>query len=306
MADCNSLLIQVVREIEPTKSQKNRASISHNNLRGLLSDGRFGNRLIDTYLSGSYERSTAIAPLEDVDIIFLIDPSHWKAPFLSSRPSPEHLIASFAGAVKNRYPDSRVIRQRRSVCLSLNHISLDIVPAIPVDPSGTIIEIPDRNQDAWIRSSPKAHSEYATRVNQMNNGALKPIVKLLKFWNSQLPSTANLKSFAVETLATRLFERYRADSIQHGLLLFYDFVAFLGGNKPLTHNQNDYCGVSFGYSPTLYDGARISNLLANADSVRIGRFVSNAVIARSRMIESYQVVRAETAWNRVATAIKYY
>lgn len=304
MADCNAYLVQAAREIEPSQSQKSSASRSHSHLRGMLSDGRFGSRLVDTYLSGSYQRNTAIAPLEDVDIIFLIDPSKWKTTVFSTRPSPEHLISSFANVIRYRYPDSTIIRQRRSVCLSLNHISLDIVPAVSLDSSGTIIEIPDRNQDTWIRSSPKTHADYATRVNQRNNGRLKPIAKLLKFWNSQLPSTARLKSFAIETMATKLLEKYSANSIQHGLLLYYDFVAHLGG-QPTHFTWNDRCGVSLGYSPTLHDGAGISNLLANTDRERIARFVANATISRNRMIQANEAARPETAWNRSAEAIKF-
>lgn len=304
MADCNSFLLQAARRIEPTKAQKDRAVISHNHLRGLMSDGRFGGRIVGTYLSGSYERSTAIAPLDDVDIIFLIDPSKWKTSFLSSRPSPEALISSFAGAVKTRYPSSKVVRQRRSVCLELNHLSLDLVPAISMDSTGTYIEIPDRNLDTWIRSSPKTHSDYSTRVNQANAGHLKPIIKLLKHWNTQIPSTANLKSFAIETLATRILDKHRTDSIQKGLLYFFDFVAFLGGE--VSHFRwNDRCGVSFGLYPSMHDGALISNLLANADATRIKRFVSNSVTSRNRMLEGYEAVRPDTAWNKSSQAIKY-
>ena len=59
----------------------------------------------------------------------------------------------------------------------------------------------------------------------MHGGRFKPEVKLLKYWNHQLPETARLKSFAIETLAATLFRNVNLPSLQEGLRLFFDFLA---------------------------------------------------------------------------------
>lgn len=111
--------------IEPTRAQKDGARRSHNHLRDLLDTGQMATRIIGSYLSGSYARDTAIRPLDDVDIIFEIDPSGWHTGFFSSVPPPERVLESFATAIRRRYPLSSVYGQRRSVRLQLNHLDVD-------------------------------------------------------------------------------------------------------------------------------------------------------------------------------------
>ena len=76
------LLRQAMTEIEPTPSQKDGARRSHNHLRDLLDTGQMAARILNSYLSGSYARDTAVRPLDDVDVIFEIDQSAWNKRWL--------------------------------------------------------------------------------------------------------------------------------------------------------------------------------------------------------------------------------
>jgi Second Messenger Oligonucleotide or Dinucleotide Synthetase domain len=190
----------LVSRIEPTQPQKAGAVRSHNYLRELLQTGQFGSRILDTYLTGSYARDTAIAPLDDVDMVVVFDPTEWQSGFLFGKPAPEKILQSFASAIRYRYPESSLRTQRRSICLSLNHLDIDVVPATNVAGEGHRIEIPDGDSGEWIISAPKVHTAIATEVNLRHRGLFKPLVKLLKSWNSELPQTARLKSFALRPL----------------------------------------------------------------------------------------------------------
>lgn len=77
-------------KVEPTATQKKAASASHKYLRDLMDTGGIGNRILRSFLSGSYVRGTAVNPLGDVDIIFLIDESKWATGFFSTRPEPSY------------------------------------------------------------------------------------------------------------------------------------------------------------------------------------------------------------------------
>src|SRR5205823_1837797 len=132
--------------------------------------------------------------------------------------------------------------QRRSVRLQLNHLDIDVVPAI--DESGDLIKIPDRKDGEWITSAPKRHSSIATAVNQSRGGKFKPVVKLLKYWNSRLPSTANLKSFTIETIATHLFKGEEFGTLDEGLFLFFDFLVYCKGEET-SHDWDDKYGMRF-------------------------------------------------------------
>jgi len=304
MASCEIQLLDLVKSIEPTQTQKDGAKRSHNYLRDILCTGQMTSRITDHYLSGSYSRDTAIYPLDDVDVIFVIDPNKWKSGlFFLYKPSPETVLTSFANAIRYRYPESSIYNQRRSVCLSLYHLDIDVVPAIK---DGDYIWIPDREVDEWIKSSPNKHSENATTINRIQNGKFKPLVKLLKFWNSNLPSTAQLKSFAIETICVRLFGAVKFNSLEEGLLYFFDFVAYLSEYETVI-SWKDSCGISFSgfYGCKVPDAAGTdSNTTSGVDQVRQKRFIENAVRSRDRMVEASNAISIETACKRAGEALK--
>lgn len=207
------------QSIEPTPSQIERAKRSQIFLRKQLDSGGIGTRIVDDYLTGSYRRKTAIAPLKDVDIIFLIDPRGWPDAFLglSDRPKPSDVLHSFATALRYRYPKTSAFTQRRSIRLELQHLMVDCVPAIPILGSD-FIWVGDRTEDSWTKSSPKRHHHAVTEANGHNEGLVVPLVKVAKYWNRELPATARLRSFAVETMAVTLFQREPMSCLSEGLL----------------------------------------------------------------------------------------
>lgn len=314
MADCEKQLWELVRTIEPTRTQKFGAARSHKYLRDILCTGQMAARISKSYLSGSYKRGTAIYPLDDVDIIFVIDPSQWRRPFSLARtilfgsstyPPPASVLESFANAIRYRYRDSSVHRQRRSVCLRLYHLDIDVVPAIQDGKDPKRIRIPDRGATEWIVSSPLEHSENATRANKFQDGKFKPLVKLLKHWNGHLPSTATFRSFAIETMAVRIFQTLKFDTLQEGLRAFFDFVAYASNHRAVLRWKGSY-GMSLNwFKCSIPDAAGTGgNIVGGVDGERRKRFVEHAIRSRDKMVESFKAASSETAWRRVSEALK--
>lgn len=307
MTSCEPQLWGLVSEIEPTQAQKEGAKRSHNYLRDVLCTGQMASRITGHYLSGSYSRDTAIRPLDDVDIIFVIDPTKWNTGLLSMfmRPTPERVLESFASAIRYRYPVSSVFGQRRSVRLELSHLDIDVVPAIIDNENTDFIWIPDRDSGDWIKSSPKRHGANATNVNKQQGNRFKPLVKLLKYWNGNLPSTANLKSFAIETMAVRLFQKVGFQSLEQGLLEFFDFVAGFQGKSVAFNWQSKY-DMSFGWLACLVPDAAGTgtNVVAGVDEARRTKFLEHATRSRDRMLEAQRAVSIDTAIDRVAKALR--
>ena len=309
MASCEKQLIELVRAIEPTATQKDGAKRSHNYLREILATGQMAKRIVDSYLSGSYPRDTAIRPLDDVDVIFVMAPDQWpKSQFgflFGEEPEPEEVLKAFLNAIRYRYDGSSLRLQNRSVRLILNHLNIDVVPAIDRTKSDGSILIPDREKGDWIPTAPKRHSEIASTINQQKEGRFKPLVKLLKYWNCNLPSTAKFKSFAVETLAARLFQNIKLGSLEEGLLLFFDFVGYLGDDAQAYKWSNKY-GVSFDwFECSIPDIAGISNNVATGVSEeQKQRFIENALVSRNRLVEASSARSEETAWNRTKQALR--
>jgi hypothetical protein len=257
--------------------QKNGAVRSQNNLRDLLFTGNLEARMVETYLTGSYARETAVQPLDDVDIVVLIDPTKWDIPFLASYPKPDDVLGTFARAIRYRYPNSSVHTQRRSIGLKLNHLDIDVVPAI--NEGHDLIRIPDRTSGKWIQCAPKRHTALATKVNLLRGQRFKPLVKLLKTWNRNLPSTACLKSFTIETLATRIFQQEPLGTLDEGALYFFDFLAQFTEAGAI-FEWNSKCGISFdSWSETMVvpDTAGTgSNVAARVDWTRAQKFLGQA------------------------------
>lgn len=315
MAVCEAHLLELVRRIEPTQTQKDGAVRSQNFLREILNTGNMADRIQRSYLSGSYMRDTAVYPLDDVDIVFVIDPSFWlerentllRTILLGTAtyPSPSRVLESFANAIRYRYPISSVFGQRRSVRLELYHLDIDVVPAIEDKGNPQFIRIPDSNANHWILSSPIKHSENATRANRLQNGKFKPLVKLLKHWNYNLPSTARFKPFAIETMAVRVFGSFKFGSLQQGLRYFFDFIAYVTGN-PATFVWKESYGISLRWANVkIPDAAETgSNLGADINEERRRRFAEHAVRSRNRMNEADSTLSLDTARRRVSEALK--
>lgn len=305
MWDLEARLREFASDIEPTAAQKAAASASHNYLRDLLKTGQFGNRVLDTYLSGSYARDTALSPIDDVDIVVVVDPNEWQTNVLLGLPDPERILTSFASAIRYRYPNSSVHMQRRSVRLSMYHLDIDVVPAVQKNATLDHILLPDADTGEWIVSAPRLHTLTAARINQSRGQLFKPLVKSLKFWNNQLPQTANLKSFAIETLAATPFSSISLPSLQDGLRRFFDFLAYLDGKAVLFQWPGAY-GVSMSWwSCQLPDLAGTGvNIIANLDAGRRERFLAQAVRSRDAMIAAENARSIDSAVSHLATALK--
>jgi hypothetical protein len=299
LAGCERELYELLKGIEPTATQRAGAERSHNYLRDILCTGNMEARIENSYLSGSYARYTAVYPLDDVDIIFLINPNHWE------NPTPEAVLRTFERAVRRRYDESSLRIQRRSVRLRLNHLDIDVVPAIAS--KDDFIKIPDRKESEWIKSGPKRHGELATKVNQARNGKFKPLVKLLKYWNNNLPSTAHQKSFLVETMATRLFGREKFETLDEGLFRFFDFIGYCKGESSMLKWTDTYA-ISFSWlwsTLTVPDTAGTGgNVAAKVDWECAMKFVEQAVRSRNKLAEGFDAARPETAFRRACEALR--
>lgn len=276
MKNIERLLKDMARKLEPTATQKKAASASHQYLRRLLDTGGIGDRILSSSLSGSYARNTAVKPLGDVDIIFLIDESKWATGFLEMKPKPNVVLRSFADAVRYRYDRSSAFTQRRSIRLELSHIHIDCVPAIEI-PGSDYIWVGDRKEDAWIKSSPKLHQAALTRANQLCDGFAVPAIKLLKAWNKSLPSNTQVRSFVIETIAVTALNAAPQKTLQACLLAFFDLVVQFRSDFLLIGTDRLGITISRAFGMTVPDLARTGgNVASGVCGDRATKFMDRA------------------------------
>jgi len=195
-----------LHDIEPSPTTKSYASSAHRALRKFLrKHSVFGKVHVDTFLSGSYKRDTAIRPATkegeeerpDVDIIVVTGHA------LSDE--PKDVLDLLYQTLKEQYDDIR--KQARSVRISTASADMDAVPIIaPQGLEGTLY-IPDRKLDQWLVTNPPQHTAWTTEVNEASGGRFKPLVKLMKWWRRENPTIGKKpKGFVIECIVAECMD----------------------------------------------------------------------------------------------------
>lgn len=192
--ELNSYFRGLLASIEPDPSSVKTAKDSHETLRSVLQeDDEVSQADPDSYLAGSYARSTAIKDIKDVDIILLIDLDH-------TQTSPDVVVAWLYSVLQKYYPKVRA--QGRSVRVTTDSdFDLDVVPSVAMSHRDGPVWIPDRDAGQWVPSHPKGQIAFASQRNASTDGCYKHLVKTMKHWRDrQSPAGARVKSYILESL----------------------------------------------------------------------------------------------------------
>lgn len=184
------------RAILPDAKRRERADNVQRHLRSQLGHHLPGLR--ETFITGSIARSTAIAPIGDVDVFVVLDPSVHPR----STP-PKATLRTLQRALQKALGSSATVRlQTRSVRVihGTHDIPLDLVPAIP-DPQGGHA-IPDRDRDAWIVTDPRLHKTRLDEADRHAGSKLRPLIRMARAARAQ--GFPKLGSYHLEAMACRV------------------------------------------------------------------------------------------------------
>jgi len=194
---------EFLQDIEPSDTTKSNASSAQTELRDFLkNDEEFKKYYVDSFLSGSYKRDTAIRPRQkgeqvdrpDVDIIVVTNHK--------SSDDPKEVVDLLFKTLKKKYENIR--RQARSVGIDYYKADMDVVLIIP---DGEMYLIPDRKQEKWITTNPPGHTTWTTDTNKKAGGRFKPLVKLMKWWRRQNPTVSKKpKGFVMECITAECLD----------------------------------------------------------------------------------------------------
>lgn len=182
--------------IEPPNYERNIANNRKERLKKLL---RNDFDLLDAFASGSLPRYTAVKDHADLDIIVVLDyDKHIK------NKKPSQVLLS----IRNCLKDYRTNIRRNGQAVTLYYETwpnVDIVPVSRVDnDDGSIAHynVPNMNDETWIKSQPKKHSKNLNSSNSNYGVEFKRIIKMIKWWNHQHNSL--LQSYHIEVLALKI------------------------------------------------------------------------------------------------------
>lgn len=167
--------------IKYNSDERKKIDRSVENILGKLEEN-FDDEINGVIVFGSYTRDT-ILPRQydansDIDILIQFNTHDYK------KLKPESYRNQLKRFAENNYRYSLVIKDHPSIVIELNHIKFDLVPSIFDEGFfyGSI-EIPDK-YGGWMETQPEVFNKKLTKANSNNASIVKPIVRLLKYWNA--------------------------------------------------------------------------------------------------------------------------
>ena len=177
--------------------------------------------VLTDFLTGSYSRSTLIAPLSkaDIDIFVILDSSYYYNYSDGKNGGQAGLLDRLRRCLIKTYPKSpRVSRSGQAVTITFTDFLVDVVPAFHRKGGGYLI--PNALTSLWLETDPKSHVSIMAKANAAHASDLVPMVKMIKAWNRSHSSL--FRSFHLEVLALEVFEGITISDYPSGARYFFD------------------------------------------------------------------------------------
>jgi hypothetical protein len=210
--------------LEITGLQKNTVSIRQESVRDVVADEM---DVLSSFLTGSYSRSTMIAPLKkaDIDIFIILDPKYHEAN------GQANLLDKVKRVLLKTYTKTpKISRNGQAVTITFADFIVDVVPSFNRKGGGYLI--PNTINKIWIETNPKVHVDVMINENRKHNDYLVPIVKMIKGWNRNINNA--FVSFYLELLAIKIFSNVNISDYPSGMRYFFD-----KGREKIKYKIND-------------------------------------------------------------------
>lgn len=203
--------------LQITGLQAETVSARQNSVREVLDAGL---TVKESFLTGSYARSTMIAPLydADVDIFVVLDPDYYHY-FNAQNGGQAGLLDLVKKTLRKTYTQTPDIsRSGQAVSIRFTDFVVDVVPAFYRQGGGYLI--PNSIRQSWISTDPKKHVEIISQSNTTHNANLVPLIKMIKGWNKSGGSFFG--SFHLEVLVFQILNGVTISNFPSGARYVFD------------------------------------------------------------------------------------
>jgi hypothetical protein len=179
-----------------------------------------GLTVLDSFLTGSYSRSTMIAPLSeaDVDIFFVLDVKYYHN-YNGQNGGQAGLLDLAKRTLLRTYtrtPD--ISRNGQAVTIRFTDFTVDVIPGFYRNGGGFLI--PNSIRQSWLATDPKKHVELVTAANKAHNGDFVPLMKMIKAWNRK--NNNHFGSFHLEAVGMSILNNVRISDFPSGVRFYFD------------------------------------------------------------------------------------
>lgn len=255
---------QLKANLEITELQQQTVSSRQQNIRDAVAADL---TVLDTFLTGSYRRSTMIAPLKDadIDVFVVLDVSYF------NQDGQAWLLDKVKTTLKRTYPTTpKISRNGQAVTITFTDFTVDVVPAFNRKGGGYLIA--DSVNVRWIATDPKKHVDIWSTANATHQGNLVPLIKMMKAWNRQ--NGALLRSFHLESMTLEILDKVTINDFSSGSRFVFDKA------RQMVKSAT--------YDPSGYDG-NLADYLNTQQ--KISDVVSRLETAYSRAVEAESLER---------------
>lgn len=263
--------------LEVTGLQKDTVSTRQENVRSVVAAEL---TVLDSFLTGSYSRSTMIAPLSeaDIDIFIVLDPKYYE------ENGQVGLLDKVKRTILKTYTKTpEISRNGQAVTITFEDFVVDVVPAFRRQGGGYLI--PNSVQKVWLATNPKTHVDIMAAKNKDHGGDLVPIVKMIKAWNRNI--NYSFVSFRLELLAMEIFENITISDYSSGMRFFFD-----KGRERIKYKAED---------PVSYGGeiSGLRNIATQEEAVSRFEVAYNRAIKAERYAKNENIENAIDEWRKM-------
>ena len=146
---------------------------------------------------GSYARSSIIRVERDIDILVPLSYPHYKDTY---NHDPQAFLYMVRDALNTKFGSTTVSSKKVAVKLDFSTIAVDVVPCFKRQGGGYLMPSGSGN---WKATNPPFHTNLMKEANVQHSDKLRPLVKLMKFWN--ITNGHHLSSLHVELMTERMW-----------------------------------------------------------------------------------------------------
>jgi hypothetical protein len=211
--------------------------------------------VLDSFLTGSYARSTMIAPLSEADIdVFVVLKSAYYHHYNGQNGGQAGLLDLVKRALRKTYTKTPDIgRNGQAVTIRFEDFLIDVVPSFNRQGGGYLI--PNSLTQSWISTDPKKHVEISAGTNVAHDGDLVPLIKMIKAWNQTIDR--HFRSFHLEVLAWSILNGVTISDFPTGVRFFLD-----KGRELVSKKNPDPVGYGGDVGSYIYSTAAIQEAVA--------------------------------------------
>ena len=271
---------QFRRNLEITDPQTAVVSTRQIGVRDVLKSGM---TVLEDFLTGSYARSTMIAPLNeaDIDVFVVLDASYYHH-YNGKNGGPAGLLDWVKRTLRKTYTQTPDIsRNGQAVTIRFNDFLVDVVPGFYLQNGGYIIG--NSNANSWLTTDPKKHVEIFAATNQAHGGKFVPLVKMIKAWNKAHGSF--FASFHIEVIARHVLTNVNIVDYSSGVRFFFDRARSVIAAPMPDPAGYDYSVGRYLDTPLKIEQARQRLSIAYEIAVRAEQWAANGMYIRTAVDE---------------------